>query len=303
MANYQPTTLIHFQKHFSTEVACQDHLFKMKWPNGFSCRKCGHEQYYETCTRKHKLFECKKCRYQATVTVDTVMEKTRTDLVKWFLSIFLVAHDKRGISATLLAEQIEVTFKTAWLMLHKIRKAMGERDANYSLAGIVELDDAFYGAPTEGGKRGRGTEKTQVLTGLSLNEKGNPLFVKMKVIPDVKGITLVDFANTSIKAGSKINSDALGSYRALAKAGFEHESKEFNPIESPDHLKWLHTVISNSKAFIAGTYHGLAEKHLQAYLDEFCYRFNRRWFKGEGFNRLLTCCARTPTVTYSELVG
>jgi transposase-like protein len=303
MTHYQPTTLIQFQKQFSTEAACQDHLFKMKWPNGFRCRRCEHDQYYETRTRKHKLFECKLCRYQATVTVDTVMEKTRTDLVKWFLAIFLVAHDKRGTSATLLAEQVEVTFKTAWLMLHKIRKAMGERDANYSLAGIVELDDAFYGAPTEGGKRGRGTEKTQVLVGLSLNAKGHPLFVKMEVIPDVKGSTLVSFANTSIKAGSKINSDALGSYRALAKAGFEHDAKEFNPVERPDHLKWLHTVISNSKAFIAGTYHGLAERHLQAYLDEFCYRFNRRWFKGEGFNRLLTCCAQTPTVTYSELVG
>jgi transposase-like protein len=201
----------------------------MKWPNGFICRKCKHDQYYETCTRKHKLFVCKQCRYQATVTVDTVMEKTRTDLVKWFLAIFLVAHDKRGISATLLAEQIEVTFKTAWLMLHKIRRAMGLRDATYSLAGIVELDDAFYGAPTEGGKRGRGTEKTQVLTGLSLNEKSHPLFVKMKVIPDVKGNTLVEFANTSIKAGSRINSDALSSYRALAKAGFEHEAKNSIP--------------------------------------------------------------------------
>lgn len=303
MAKQEMMNLIQFQRLFATEYACQDHLFKMKWRDGYKCEKCGHDQYYETKTRKLKLIECKSCRYQATVTVGTVMERTRTDLVKWFLAIFLIAYDKRGISATLLSEQIEVTYKTAWLMLHKIRKAMSERDAQYTLGGIVELDDAFFGAPTEGGKRGRGTEKTQVLVGLSLNEKGHPLYVKMEVIPDVKGTTLVKFANASIDAGSTINSDALHSYRALAKAGFQHEAKEFDPVESPDHLQWLHTVISNVKAFIGGTFHGLAEKHFQSYLNEFCYRFNRRKFKGEGFNRLLACCASTPTITYSELVG
>lgn len=86
------------------------------------------------------------------------MEKTRTDLTKWFLAIYLIAHDKRGVSATRLSEELEVTYKTAWLMLHKIRQAMRKRDAEYTLAGIVELDDAFFGAPSEGGKRGRGTD-------------------------------------------------------------------------------------------------------------------------------------------------
>jgi hypothetical protein len=104
------------------------------------------------------------------------MEKTRTNLIKWFLAIYLIAHDKRGVSATRLSEDLEVTYKTAWLMLHKIRKAMRKRDTEYTLAGIVELDDAFFGAPSESGKRGRGTDKTKVLVGLSLNQKGPPLF-------------------------------------------------------------------------------------------------------------------------------
>lgn len=303
MAKQESMNLIQFQKRFTSEAACHDHLFMMKWPEGYKCEKCGHNSYYETTTRKLKLYECKSCRYQATVTVGTVMEKTRTDLTKWFLAIYLVAHDKRGVSATMLSEELDVTYKTAWLLLHKIRKAMSERDAQYTLAGIVELDDAFFGAPTEGGKRGRGTEKTTVLVGLSLNEKGHPQYVKMEVVPDVKGTTLVKFANASIEAGSTINSDAYRSYQALVKEGFQLQAKEFNPIESPDHLQWLHTVISNVKAFIAGTFHGLDEKHLQSYLNEFCYRFNRRKFKGEGFNRLLSCCASTPTITYSELAG
>lgn len=230
------------------------------------------------------------------------MEKTRTDLRKWFWAIFLVAHDKRGVSASMLSEELEITYKTAWLMLHKIRKAMGERDTRYTLAGIVELDDAYFGAPTEGGKRGRGTDQAKVLVGLSLNAKGHPQYLKMEVIPDVKGTTLVEFAHRTIESGSMINSDAYRSYNALAEAGYQHNAKTFDAKNDPDHLNWLHTIISNAKAFIGGTFHGLDPKHLQAYLNEFCFRFNRRRFKGELFNRLLSCCASTGTVTYSELV-
>jgi len=188
-------------------------------------------------------------------------------------------------------------------MLHKIRKAMGDRDAHYQLAGLVELDDAFFGAPTEGGKRGRGTEQTPVLAAVSLDRKGSPQYMKMKVIPNVKGKTLVDFARRHIEPGATISSDAYRSYRKLAEEGYDHQPLEFNVKETPDHLKWLHTMISNAKAFIGGTYHGLAPKHLQAYLDEFCFRTNRRRFEGQLFNRLLTACISTDTITYKMLTS
>jgi len=303
MAKQKPLNLIQFQNLFSTEEACQEHLFQMKWPQGFRCSKCGHDQCFVTSTRKLKLFECKACRYQSTVTVGTVMEKTRLCLTKWFWAIYLIAHDKRGISAFMLSRELDISYKSAWLMQHKIRRAMGLRDAKYILAGIVELDDAYFGSPNEGGKRGRGTEQTKVIVGLSLNERGNPQYVKMEIIPDIKGKTIVDFANNNIAPGSLINSDAYRSYMALAKEDFEHAPVKFNLKDKPDHLRWLHTVISNAKAFIAGTFHGLDSKHLQAYLDEFSYRFNRRKFEGELFNRLLSCCATTKATTYSELTG
>lgn len=149
------------------------------------------------------------------------MEKTRTDLTKWFLAIYLIAHDKRGVSATRLSEELEVTYLTAWLMIHKIRQAMRKRDAAYTLAGIVELDDAFFGAPSEGGKRGRGTDKTKVLVGVSLNKEGHPLFLKMEVVPNIKGESLTKFAKKAIQSGSTISSDAYHSYRALDGAGFK----------------------------------------------------------------------------------
>jgi transposase-like protein len=125
----------------------------------------------------------------------------------------------------------------------------------------------------------------------------------MEVVPNIKGKTLIDFAKKSIQPGATISSDAYSSYRALDGAGFKHEYQVYNAKESPDHLNWLHTVLSNAKAFVGGTFHGLDSKHLQSYLDELCYRFNRRKFKGDWFSRLATLCASTSTITYSELVG
>ncbi|MCZ8515171.1 IS1595 family transposase [Paenibacillus filicis] len=303
MAKQESISLIQFQKMFKTEADCHQHLFKMKWPEGYHCPKCNHTKAYEIKTRKMPLYECASCEHQTTVIAGTIFEKTRTDLLKWFWAIYLIAHDKRGVSATQLSEELEIAYQTAWTIEHKIRKAMSERDASYTLAGIVELDEGFFGAPTEGGKRGRGTEQTPVLVALSLDKKGCPKYLKMQVIPDVKGTTLVDFAQKYIEEGATIASDRYRSYKALAKEGFQHVAKKYDLAENPDHLKWLHTVISNAKAFIGGTFHGLDPKHLQAYLDEFCYRFNRREFKSELFNRLVQCCISTTTITYPELVG
>jgi transposase-like protein len=183
------------------------------------------------------------------------MHRTRTSLLKWFWAIFLVSHDKRGVSAEQLMADLELSNYVAYLMLHKICKAMGDRDQNYQLGGLVELDEAYFGAPSEGGKRGRGTDKTPVLVGLSLDKSGRPKYVKMSVISDVKGETLAKFAKENIVPGSTISSDALASYNKLAEKGFIHEPVKFNAKDNPDHLKWLHTFIGNAKAFIGGTYH------------------------------------------------
>jgi transposase-like protein len=301
MAKQESITLKKFQKKFNSEQACREHLFHIRWPKGFCCPKCQNKSFY--FLKKRKLYQCTCCKHQVSVTAGTIMHKSHTSLLTWFWAIFLAAHDKRGVSATYIARELEISYPTAWLLLHKIRKAMGARDAQYQLAGLVELDDAFFGAPTEGGKRGRGTEKTPVLVGVSLNQQGIPLFIKMQVIPNVKGQTLVDFARNGIEPGATINSDAYRSYKALAMEGYDHQPLKFNIKDNPDHLKWLHTMISNAKAFIGGTFHGLASKHLQSYLNEFCFRTNRRRFEGELFNRLLTACISVDTITYRQLTS
>lgn len=178
MAKKETINLIQFQERFHSKEACHQYLYEMKWSNGFCCPKCGHNRAYEIKTRKLPLYECTKCKHQTTVTTGTIFEKTRTDLRIWFWAIFLVSHDKRGCSATFLSRELGVCYQTAWTMIHKIRKAMSNRDSTYTLAGLIELDDAFFGAPTEGGKRGRGTEQTKVILGLSLNRMGHPQYIK-----------------------------------------------------------------------------------------------------------------------------
>jgi transposase-like protein len=231
------------------------------------------------------------------------MHKTHTGLREWFWAIFLVTHDKRGISASQLSKDIGVSYYTAWLMLQKLRDAMAQRDKKYVLGGTVEIDDAFFGAPTEGGRRGRGTDKTPVIIELELDEQGRPEYMKAEVVDAINGETIVDMAKRTIEPDAKIHTDGLNSYEKLSSEGYEHEAKIFDPKENPDHLHWLHTIISNLKAFIGGTYHGLDKKHLQRYLDEFSYRFNRRKFGGQLFNRLLSACIEGCSITYKQIIG
>jgi transposase-like protein len=222
-------------------------------------------------------------------------------LTKWFIALFLTSQDKRGVSAAKLAADIGVSYPTAWLMLHKIRKAMADREIGYKLSQIVEMDDAYFGGPDEGGKRGRGTDKTPAVIAVQVDEKGRPLFVKARLVDNLQGETIVGATKEMIKPGSEIRTDGLSSYDKLSDHEYEVHSKKFDPEHAPDHLLWLHIVISNMKAFIAGTYHGLDKKHLQRYFDEFTYRFNRRRKRPQLFMRLLNACALTFTITYREL--
>ena len=301
MAKQKSLTFMEFKKKFNGEEACRTHLFEMRWPDGFRCPKCKNQSYYFITTRN--LFECTSCHYQASVTVGTVMEKTHIKLEKWFWAIYFVGNDKRGCSAVMLSKELEISYKASWFMLHRIRKAMKDRDSDYMLAGVVELDDAYFGAPRTGGKRGRGTTKAKVVVGLSLNAKGQPGHLKMQMVDNLKKETLAEFAHSVIKSGSTISSDAYSSYKNLKNEGFILEAKVYSPMDSEEHLKWLHTILSNAKAVIAGTFHGLGGKHLQRYLDEFCYRFNRRIFDKEMFNRILMGCTKSQKMTYTELTS
>lgn len=204
-------------------------------------------------------------------------------LTQWFLAFYFVSQDKRGISAAALMSMLGTTYKTAWYMLMRIRAAMGQRDKTHRLNGTIEFDDTYFGGPTVGKKRGRGTEKAKVFAAVSLDERGNPLYAKMRVTQNIKRASVKKFAQAAFAPSCTIHSDGYGSY-IPALEGYAHELKPYDPDSGL--LHWLHIVISNAKAFILGTYHGLPKKYLQAYLDEYCFRFSRRDFGPRLLERL-----------------
>jgi len=174
-------------------------------------------------------------------------------------------------------------------MLRKIRAAMKERDSAYMLSGIVEMDDAYFGAPSKG-KDGRGTNKAKAVIALSKDEQNHPAFLRIEVIDQVSIEEIERVAKACVKPGSKIVTDGHSSYKPLADMGYVHESKAYYKEDKDDFLKMLHIIIGNVKAYIQGTYHGLGPKYLQSYFDEFCFRFNRRFNPNEIFDRLLNAC-------------
>jgi transposase-like protein len=300
MAHQESMNILDFQKKFASDDACRDHLFKIRWPDGLACPECGGSHFYKII--KRNIYEC-RCGHQVSLTAGTIMHGSHLPLTKWFWAIYLCAHDKRGVSAVRLKKELNVAYQTAWLTLQKIRHAMGRRDSGYLLAGIVETDETYVGGGKKGGKRGRGTEKTPVQAAVSLDGKGFPQFVKMELLDDLTGGSIQNFVERNIEKGTLIKTDKYRSYiKAFDGQSYIHAPEKFEIKENPEHLKWLHRVAGNAKAFILGTYHGLGEKHLQAYLDEFCFRFNRRIFSGQIFNRLLNACMVTCPITYQKLI-
>jgi transposase-like protein len=265
------------------------------------CPKCQTKKCYYISERK--LYECADCRHQVSVTAGTIFHKTRTPLHIWFWAIFLVTSDKRGISSLGLSKMLGITQKKAWLMLQKIRKAMAHREERYQLAGLVELDESFFGATKEGGSRGRGTSKTKVLVGLSLNHVGYPCYLRFKVLPRINRETLDPIIEKLIIPGAKVKTDGLRCYLSLPQKGYQHERILANQVNILESMHWLHTAISNAKALIGGTFHGLDSKYLQSYLDEIGYRFNRRHMLDRIFERCVVAMAESPIWTYWDIIG
>ena len=175
---------------------------------------------------------------------------------------------------------------------------MQERDAHYHLAGLVEMDDAYFGAPKPG-TDGRGTTKQGVVVALQTDDDGNPGFVWIQVIERVAIAEIHRLAQEVVRPGSTIISDGHSSYKRLPELGYQHVTQDFNKSDPEVFLKWVHVLIGNAKASIDGTYHGLGTHFMQSYLDEFCYRFNRRQNPNELFGRLLNACVSAPPAKVS----
>lgn len=282
MQKKKELSLREYMERFSDEEACITCLKNAKWPDGYVCPKCGSKKAYYLKTRKR--YQCKHCKHQTSVTANTIMHRSHLPLTTWFMAFYFVACDKRGISAVSLAGKLDVCYETAWYMLFRIRKAMDKREHRYILAGFVEMDDSYFGAKIKG-KAGRGAGNQSVMIAVSKTRDGKPEFLKMQVTDNVQRASVRDFLAKNVEKGSTVETDSYRSYIQPLREGYTQISEDFDP--DSEHLLWLHTIIGNAKAFLNGTYHGTSTKHLQMYLSEFSYRFNRRDLHGEIFDHLI----------------
>lgn len=271
------TDLIKWHKKFHSEASCNQYLIKLRWPNGFVCPNCNHDHGYFNSKRVH--FECSNCHKQTSVICDTLFHGSKVSLQKWFLAIFYISSDKGGVSALRLSKLISVSWKTAFRMLRKIRKAMGNRDSIYGLDGTVELDDAYLGGKKTG-KRGRGADgKASILVACE-NNGGYPGFIAMKVIGSVSKEEIELFTKEHIRPSATVRTDGYPSNNGVD--GNAKLEKKVTPPEFVDEwLPWVHVAIANLKRFILGTFHGTSRVYIQEYLNEFCYLFNRRFWEDQ----------------------
>ena len=300
-----PKTLIEFMQMYSTEEDCRQALFEHRWPQGFSCPRCGHEKAWYL--RGRGLFECAGCHYQGSLTAGTVLHCTRTDLRKWFLAIWLLASTKKAPSAAELARQLGVTRKTAWLVRRKIIHALSRREGELVLRGIVELDEGFIGGKHQGAEnRGRRQPgKTLVAMAAGHTPGGGLGGAHLRVIENASAASLSAAALATIAPGSLVQTDGWSGYAGLDEAGYAHLPRNLPAGADIDEwLPWSHIVLSNFKRWTLDVFHGVSARHLQAYLDEFCYRLNRRGQREDLFRRVLNrCLLYTGPAPYSLLTS
>lgn len=296
-------TMVDFIKRYGTEKACLKALIAHRWPAGFHCPHCGCCDGY--WIKKRRSFECVDCGYQASATAGTVLHGTRTKIQAWFLAIYWMASTPKAPSASELKRQLGVTYKTAWTMRRKIVYALSRRDGELMLCGLVEMDESFIGGREQGTKGRQTKRKTLVAIAVDHTAQGGCRHAHLQVVPDAGSQSLTTAAQQNIAASSTVLTDGWPAYNDLADQGYHHWPWILEtPEDASRILPWAHIVISNFKRWMLNSFHSVSAKHLQAYLDEFCYRLNRRWQRSDLFRRILNRCLRfTPRVTYAQLVA
>lgn len=291
-------TILQWQDKFGTDAACREYLFQQRWPNGFVCPQCQGTKYWtvQHSGRTAPVYECAGCHHQASVTAGTIFHRTKLALRVWFMAIFLIAVDKGGKSALTLSRELGIAYGTAWLMHHKIQHAMANRNAQYQLGGLVELDDAYFGGVSHGtGKRGRGTDQDPVIVGVSLTPQGHPQYAFLEAVRDLTDPSVKDVLRRRVEAYGVWRTDGAAVYAKAAKDHqADHEVTLSTDPEAPTVFHWVNIVISNAKTFIDGTYHGRGRARRQLYMEEFTYRFNRRHMGTRIADRLLLACMGSP---------
>ena len=296
-------SLSKFLTQYGTEEQCRSALFRMRWPKGFQCPRCGHDGYSEIQSRK--LFQCRACRFQASLTQGTLFASTKLPLTVWLLGIYLVTQAKDGISSLNLARTLGISDNAAPRMKHKLQQAMKNQDDQYLLTSVLLMDDVYWGGKKRDGKRGRGASgKMPLVASLSLTSEGHPLFLKLNHLHGFTSEEVRAWSAKYISPGSHVISDGLNCFAAVNNASCGHEpiiTYSNNRYDDGKVFQWLNTVIGNVKNALRGTYHAVSEKHPLRYLGEFRYRFNRRFQLGAMVDRLAYTALQTQPIPQRRL--
>jgi hypothetical protein len=300
---YASLTLPEFIKRFSTEEACLQAVFDAKWPRGFICPHCQHNDGYRLS--KRRSIECACCGKQSSITAGSMFERTHVPLVNWFLIIYLVGQDKGGSSALKLANQLGMRAATVHGILKKLRIAMSEREGSLTLAGLIEMDEAFFGGRTQCKEPGKLTKspvegKVHVVV-LVENEGDTAGNVVMQVLQEDSWDELKSVISKRVDnetSGQHFVADGKQFHSAVRSLGHSIEFRPFPKSELDAKLPCVSLLISHAKRFFKGTYHHFCKQNIQFYLDEFCYRFNRRHQWCQIASRLIAaaslCASKQP---------
>jgi len=298
-----PRTLAEFETRFSTEDACRRYLYQLRWPDGFICPHCAGSTAWMT---ERDLVVCTACGYHASVTAGTIFESTHKPLMLWFRAIWWMTSLKTGASALGLQKVLGLgSYKTAWTWLHKLRRAM-VRPGRDRLSGRVEVDETYLGAE-EKGLRGRKVQK-KALVIVAAQEDGRRIGrIRMRRIPDASARSLGPFIEEAIAPGSLVHTDGWDGYTGLKEKGYEHEVTILarRQESASELLPRVHHVVALLKTWLAGTLHGaVSHEHLDYYLDEFTFRFNRRTCRSRGklFYRMVQQAAQVDPVPYQAII-
>ncbi len=299
-----PRTLAEFERRFVTEAACREYLFGLRWPEGFVCPRCAGRAAWGT---RRGVWVCTACGYQASVTAGTIFQDTRSPLTLWFRAIWWVTSQKTGASALGLQRVLGLgSYETAWTWLHKLRRAM-VRPGRDRLAGRVEVDETYWGGPGEGAHGRKRTPKKALLVVAAQEDGAGIGRIRMRRVRDASAASLQPFVRAAVAPGSVVRTDGWEGYTGLPAHGYTHEVKLLRrrPGAAVALLPRVHRVVALLKRWLLGTHQGaVSVAHLDYYLDEFTFRFNRRTSRSRGklFYRLLQQAVAVEPVPYAAMI-
>lgn len=295
--------LVEFGKRFCDEESCERYLHDLREKEGVVCSKCGSKDHYWDI--HNKRWRCKKCGHETTLTAGTVMHGSKLPLMYWFTAIHLLTSTRKTFSASEMQRQLgHKRYQPIWEMMHKLRSVMGLRDGKYKLTDSIELDEGYFSSDNgvdedDELKRGVGSQKKSKVLVMAESEecvpgkkgqKGRKVgHIKMQVIENLSAATINSKVKEGVDGEASVIADNAGGHRKLGDVVNEADVRTVPGKDAPKVLPWVHVAIANAKKLIDDMYHGVKGKFLQQYLDEFCYKFNRKYFGDRLFDRLMIC--------------